>query len=93
MVTLEVSVPAHSPLMKSAREDLAEAMKEVTMNRPVQWSMGIAALSERGVENWVQVSPGNNLVGLLRDVQGESQAWCTDNVDVKETVARVNRQG
>lgn len=121
MVRLKVAVPAHSPLMQSARESLEEAMGPVEMtnpafpllanttgrmirtasqlrtdlihatDQPVQWSTGIAALSERGVDNWIQVSPGNALVGLLRDVKGDSQAWCMDNVGIEETAARVSR--
>lgn len=121
MVRLKVAVPAHSPLMQSARENLDEAMGPVKMtkpafpllanttgrmirtapqlradlihatDRPVQWSTGVAALSERGIDNWIQVSPGNNLVGLLRDVKGDSPAWCTDNVGIEETATRVSR--
>lgn len=122
LVRLEVAVPAHSPLMRSAREKLGEAMADVPLgrplfpllsnttgrmirtasqvredliyatDRPVQWRMGIAALSERRVTNWVQVSPGSNLIGLLRDVKGEAQAWCTDNAGLDGTVTKITRQ-
>lgn len=68
------------------RDDLVHAT-----DRPVQWSMGVAALSERGVDNWIQISPGNSLIGLLRDVKGDSQAWCTDNVGIRETLARFHK--
>lgn len=66
------------------REDLIAAI-----DQPVQWGTGVAALAERGVTHWVQVSPGNSLIGLLRDVQGDAEAWCTDNVNIDETAARI----
>lgn len=66
------------------REDLVAAI-----DQPVQWGTGVAALAERGVTHWIQVSPGNSLIGLLRDVQDEAEAWCTDNVNIDETVARI----
>lgn len=76
-------------MIRTTRQ-LSEDLIDAT-DRPVRWSLGVAALSERGIARWVQVSPGNNLISLLRDVKGSSQAWCVDNVGIEETVARIRK--
>ncbi|GAV96041.1 malonyl CoA-acyl carrier protein transacylase [Corynebacterium glutamicum] len=66
------------------KKDLIEVI-----DQPVQWGPGIASLAERGVTDWIQVSPGNTLIGLLRGLDTDYTGWCVDNVGVEETIAKV----
>lgn len=95
MTDISVSRPAF-PLLANTTGRMIRTAKQVredliyAIDQPVQWGTGIAALAERGVTHWIQVSPGNSLIGLLRDIPGESTAWCTDNVGLNETIARIH---
>lgn len=60
-------------------------------NQTVRWSTGIASIAERRVDHWIQVSPGDNLIGLLRDLDISGRAWCVDNVGIDETLAYSRR--
>ena len=118
VVRLAVAVPAHSPMMDSARDALAVAAENVTIgtlrypvlanstgrllrrsdkvladlvastSQPVQWSSGISAISERGVDCWVQTGPGRTLLGMLQDLSCRARNWSVDGIGVEEAVAR-----
>jgi malonate decarboxylase epsilon subunit len=57
-------------------------------DQPVQWSSGMAGVTERGVTNWVQCAPGQSLLGMLRGLDGQFRCWSVDSVGLDETVAR-----
>lgn len=73
-------------LLRTAGPVLSDLV--TSTDQPVRWGSGIAALSERGIGRWVQVSPGNTLIGLLRELDDGGRSWCVDNVGLDETAAR-----
>lgn len=71
-------------------EDVGRDLVAAT-DQPVRWGSGVAALAERGVARWIQVSPGRQLIGLLPRDGGEAEAWCVDNVGVRDTLVKAAR--
>lgn len=67
-------------------DDLIESTDQT-----VRWSTGIAGISERGIHHWIQVSPGDTLIGLLNNLDISGRAWCVDNVGIDETLAYSRR--
>ena len=72
-------------LLRNGQEVLNDLIEST--DQTVRWSTGIAGIAERGVNNWIQVSPGYNLIGLLQDLDVSGRSWCVDNVGIDETLA------
>lgn len=89
--------PPRFPLVANATGRLARTARQVvedliiSTDQPVRWGRGVDALSERGITQWVQLPPGNQLVGLLPPSEGEVTAWCIDNVGIEDTLIKVGR--